>query len=138
MREIAHIRQKDPYGCGVACVAMVAGVSYEDVQALLGNWWNGRDQGMTHYVLFELLSHYGFAVQNFFRTNQLRYQPREPWPPEPVAPVSVAMTVTAQGGHFVVWLEDGTVLDPLCEGTHTLADYEGVRQVIGVHETEGA
>ena len=135
MREIEHVRQKEPYGCGVACVAMIAGVPYDDVRALLGDWWSGRSSGMSHHVLFELLFHFGFAVQNFFRENQLRYQPRKPWPPDPTpAPICVALTITAQGGHFVVWLEDGTVLDPLREGTRTLADYEEVWQVVGVYE----
>lgn len=127
-----HVRQEEPFGCGIACVAMVAGTTYAEVRALLGDWWTGRTRGMTHYVVFELLSHLGFACINSWHTNQLNYRPREPWPPEPLADVHIVMVNVSGGSHFVVWLRDGTVWDPDRAGPQSLSDYPPPSQVIGI------
>jgi hypothetical protein len=134
---IQHVRQVDAFGCGIACVAMVTGRSYADVRALIEAWWNDRPHGLTHYVLFEMLSHLGYATVNLWETNQLQYRPREPWPPAPFADAHIVLIPFPSGAHYVVWLRDGAVLDPAKDGAFTLADYIPPRQVIGVFPVAG-
>lgn len=134
---IQRVQQEDPYGCGVACVAMVSGLSYGEVRRLLGSSVArrllGGGYGLTYYTLFDLLSHLGFACLNLWRTNQLNERPRDPWPPEPMADAHICSVSLPTGGHFVVWLRDGTVLDPARSGSFALNDYpHPPEQIIGI------
>lgn len=135
MSKIELVRQQEPCGCGVACVAMISDKTYDEVASLLGEWWSGRSSGMTHYVIFELLSHYGFALRNTFRANHEKYRSNEPWPPEPKAYAYIASISRASGGHFVVWTGE-EVLDPMKDEPCTLDEYGGVNQLIAVYEID--
>lgn len=85
-----HVRQADRYGCGLACVAMVAGLTYAEVRGQIGGWFNAPERrGVTHYVVLEMLGQLGFTYRFLWRTDQRTYEDREPWPPEPFAPAHV-------------------------------------------------
>ena len=56
-----------------------------------------------------------------------------PRPDAPFAPVHWAMVQQPSNNHhFVVVLADGTVLDPMQDGRHTLGEWSRVLQVCGL------
>lgn len=130
------VAQDDPYGCGVACVAMVADKTYADVKALVGRGWTGQNDGLTYYELFDLLSQLGFAVRGLRHTMEARNRPERLWPPDPFSDVHIVLVDGFESGHFVVWCRDGRVLDPARPGVYGLQDYEHVAQVLGVYRAE--
>lgn len=152
---ITHVRQLDQHGCGVACLAMITGHAYEAVRAWFRckAWqnaqarhdvpeqsfrdrWEAHDfgvRGMTDYDLGAYLAEHGFAYA-------LRYanlwqhgieHRRAPWPPAPFAPVHIVTVYQPTGGHYVVWLPDGRVLDP-AGGETTIGALHDVQAIIGV------
>jgi len=130
MREVKAVQQGDRFGCAVACLATVLGRSYEDVRSEIGDV--GR--GLTSDVWAEFLALQGYAVQHAYRTDQLTNQPRSAWPPRPWAPVHLCLVdAGGPGGHLVVMLGDGTVLDPAKRsGPWKLEDYPSVMAITGL------
>lgn len=56
-----RIAQNDENGCGIACVAMIADVSYEEAQRIV--FPKGRVTLTTHKHLRSALFHYGITLQ---------------------------------------------------------------------------
>lgn len=132
---IAHVRQEDPYGCVIACCAMVRGVSYADVAEVLGP--PGR--GYTRDVWQEHLARHGFATQFLYRVDQIAREERTPWPLSPWADVHLCSVDAGRGtgSHLVVLLGDGTVLDPASDAPRRLSDYGGISYMAAVHQVGG-
>lgn len=112
------IIQRGRYDCGLACVAMATGQSYD---AVLGIMSPGRRQllerqGLTHYDIFELLFLLGHSYQYVIRWDRMRLEPdhdgrfprRAVWPPEPWAPSHLAQLPA----HWVATDSNGRVFDP--------------------------
>lgn len=151
---IAHIRQEDAYGCGPACLAMVTGRSYREVRDWfrVRAWQNARRDGRTlddvvreavepqdfarfgidHWEIERYLAEHGYACALRWKDVRLG-EARTSWPPTPIAEASICCVQTVAGGHFVVWLRDGRVLNP-AGGETTLDDpvFCGLLYVIGV------
>lgn len=160
---VRHVRQSDAYGCGVASLAMVTGHRYEDVRAwfrvpaflnaeragrgasLVGDARNAAEprdfsrHGIDHFDTNRYLAEHGFA--SALRWPTPRYGDTRPaWPPAPFAPAHICQVLTVNGGHAVVWLPDGTVLDPARDAPTTLDDpcyYGGLQWVLGVWRMGG-
>lgn len=134
MSDIRHVRQEDPCGCACASLAMVTGRSYAEVRS---HWiFRGVDWtvGITHHAAEQYLALTGFAaglVYRFLPGVVDGKQPRlDPWPPAPFAPAHI---IAINGGrHDVVWLPDGTVLDPMVDAPRRLEDCGDVSFVLGV------
>ena len=58
MKEIQYIQQQTEYLCGQACVAMIAGVSVDDVIRVMNN-----DKGTGKKEIERALEHYESARQ---------------------------------------------------------------------------
>lgn len=135
---IGLIRQKDPYGCALACLAMVTGKAYEEVRAAFVGHDFGvstrelRTGGISYVAVDGYLSDHGYAVRRLARYDPVLNLHRDPWPVEPFAPVHVCEVITSMG-HSVVMLADGTVLDPNREEPGRLSDYAAVNYVAGVY-----
>jgi hypothetical protein len=116
------VLQDEPKGCGVACLAMLTGLSYADARSIFGRRYR-PDAGMSRAALDEALARFRLAV---CRT------------PGAVicGAVHVAEVLHAdqpkRTHHFVVVLADGTVLDPLRQHPTTLASYRRVRCMAAV------
>jgi hypothetical protein len=136
---IRWVKQDDPCGCALACLAMVTGQTYADVRAAWPDGFNFRTGGITH----EDVTHY---LGDRFIPYQLRYRfelgrngvgldgkdervIRADWP-QPFAPVHILGM--GSGRHDVVLLADGTVLDPMQEAPRHLRDIGEVAFMIGV------
>jgi hypothetical protein len=117
---LRHVRQQDPFGCGVACVAMLTGQTYADALAQMGPLHAAgaahyQTNGGTHYDWFKALARLGYAVQFLFRHGH------EVWPLPPWAPAHIVQV----GNHVVVLLPSGDVFDPACPAgaRRILSDY---------------
>lgn len=133
-----HVLQKHARGCGVAVLAMVTGHDYDAIV----DYFKGLDfnrHGLYLRSLEEYLAEHGFAWRSFFRYRGWfiagHSVPREPWPPKAFAYAHIC-EVKIEGApcnHFVVLLEDDTVLDPLTTKKKWLADYAEINNVTGVY-----
>jgi hypothetical protein len=133
---IAHVRQQEPYGCAIACCAMIRGVSYAEVRAVFGS----PERGFTHDAWHEYLARHGFATQHLYRVDQLARAEREPWPLAPWADVHLCAVDAGHGmgSHLVVLLRDGTVLDPATDAARCLGDYPKVSYMAAVYAVGSA
>lgn len=113
-----RVQQEDGNGCPIACVAMLAEVTYQEARTQLGKW-DGGLLGWEH--LTNLLKHYGFRHKVDFGYDRKTNKRPENWP-RPFAPFHVLCIETRAGGHYVVWLPDGTVLDPARSQVQNLDD----------------
>jgi hypothetical protein len=138
---IRHVRQEDAVGC-VASIAMVTGRSYRDVRDYFGDRFE-RSAGLDYHDAMQYLADSGYATALKFR-HAPRYayvdtpgrQPRQPWPP---APFAAAHLIAINGGrHCVVWLRDGTVLDPASDATQRIENVGDVSYVLGVFDVREA
>lgn len=159
---VTLVRQTDAYGCGVACLAMVTGCRHEDVRAWfrVKAWANARHDGralahgdpgyeaveahdfsrygIDHFDTQRYLAEHGFASALKWQTPRLN-ETRPAWPPAPFAPAHICQVLTVNGGHAVVWLPDGRVLDPATREPRTLAHpvyFGGLQWVLGVCRME--
>jgi hypothetical protein len=120
------VRQVDKYGCGPACLAMLAGWSYAEAVKL----WptaNFRKAGISRISLDRALARLGFAVCR-------REDTRRPFAEvHLVETQDEAQTKKKQKEwHWVLMLKDGTVLDPTCDDTQRIEDYHNVRAMAAV------
>ena len=149
---IELVRQEQPEGCGLACLAMVTGATYEQVRAAMRTrryvWLNGErvpgDSGIHNNVLDHYLARHGFWLQRRYRSHVVapprpgaarrhRWTNIRAWPCAPWAPVHIAEVKQPSGnGHYVVMRADGGVLDPLRDGVHDLREWSVVNNIVGL------
>lgn len=132
-----HVRQEHSHECGIACMAMVMGVTLDEARAAYERVYPGKrgegrgvSEGITYVEIDAVLAEHGFATARVWHGP--RDSRREVWPPEPFADAHIATVILANGGHFVVWLRDGAVLDPNASTPRTIADYPNISSVGGV------
>jgi hypothetical protein len=125
------VRQQHARGCGAACIAMLAGITYEQAAADFGE----RDwdkSGLVYYQVDAALMNRGFALcRKYFLDGQ--HNERQPWPPDPFGPVHLCHVISGGNRHFVVMDAAGGVLDPLQDMPRRLGDYEAVNNVAAVY-----
>lgn len=122
---IQWVQQEDAMGCGIACVAMIAGISYQSVAVMVSQ--PIRQQGMTHYTVMDLLHRFAIPYQFLWRTDQLRQAQRNPWPPLPFANAHIVQV----DNHYIVWTLDNKILDPARPIPLPLDAYETPRSILG-------
>jgi hypothetical protein len=134
---IHHVRQEDACGCGIACLAMVTGRTYANVKSwegFVGKDVRGEHSGLTYHDVMQYLTDHGYATALRFRyfpgCSDTGHHTRSPWPTAPYAPAHI-LSVNA-GRHYVVWLPDGTVLDPQSSEPRGLGEYGDVTYMLGV------
>jgi hypothetical protein len=131
---IRWVKQEEPCGCGIACLAMLTGVDYWTVRRAWPDEHNFATGGIdchdaTHYLGDRGIAHvmrYRFELG----LNRVGAQViRRDWP-QPFAPGHI---IAINGSrHDVVLLADGTVLDPQNETPRRLEDVGEVFLMIGV------
>jgi len=135
------VRQEDPMGCWVASMAMVVGKTYAEVKAETGDTWK---RGGHNWRTGQYLAQNGFAIALYFDSDQFNQNetPNEhglhlnkrwaDWPFKAFAPIHVCQVTSPVGGHLVVMLADGSVLDPAIPTRKSISDYAEVREMIGI------
>lgn len=146
-----RIKQREPNGCGLACLAMVTGQTYEkvrtDLQARRYVWLNGDqtpgEHGIHNNVLDLYLERHGFWLQRRYRAHYIappragarrhRWGHTRDWPCGAWACAHIAQVKQPSGkGHYVVMDAAGHVLDPLREGLFSLRDWPTVENIVGL------
>jgi len=123
------VRQQHPFGCQIATCAMILGLSYEQASEMYPKMTN---DGYGPHVLDDILANRGFATARKFRFSAEKHRPRDPWPPEPFGDLHWCQVITPGGGHAVLMLLDGTVLDPATDEPRRLTDYVEVNSVAAI------
>ena len=108
------VRQVAAKDCGFACLAMLTGRTLDEAWDLFESVYPGareserlRRDGVTNVELDAVLAQAGFATARRWCGGRLQ-RPK----PEPFADVHLGEVLLHNGGHFVVVLRDGAVLDP--------------------------
>lgn len=121
---IQLVKQPDTYGCGLACIAMIAHMSYEEVKDLAGDALATRE-GCRPELLWYLLSYLGFHCQIRLRANH------EKWPVFD-SDYHILLVNASFSPHWVL-LHEGKIFDPAEDEIQYLIDYDDVKEVIGVN-----
>lgn len=116
------VRQAHRRGCGPACAAMLLGVAYDSALQLEVEGHYGR-YGTSRVALDRLLLAHGYTITR-------RHGTREPFAPMHLC--EVTWPGRRRGWHFVVMLDDGTVLDPWMPEPTTIDWYPIVRCIAGL------
>lgn len=133
-----YIAQPNGYGCAIASLAMVAGYTYDEMEAwfISNGATRGRLEGGLHEgIWLEALGRLGFVYERRYIGDAISNGPRTtPWPPAPFAPIHICAAEVDVGSHAFVMLGDGSVLDPWKRERTTIThpDYIKVNQVAGV------
>lgn len=130
------VRQRQSHDCGIACLAMLLGVTLEEAGAAYDRVYPGArsrgrgvTEGLAYVELDVVLAEEGLATARLWQGP--RDNRRVPWPPAPWADLHLVQA----GTHFVVLLRDGTVLDP-ARGEASLTAYDDVQSIAAVVPTE--
>jgi hypothetical protein len=133
-QSLRYVAQEHACSCGPACLAMVTGKPYREVcDEFPGKQWNNAREVLSHFEMDIVLAAWGYAVARRFcgGSNQ--------WMPQPLGPYAhICLVETPMGGHWVVMLPDGGVLDPASgPALRQLADYQAVSHVAAVVPLRG-
>ncbi len=133
------VRQKHSMGCGVACMAMLLDVTYEEAAAHFKDR-NLETNGVVSIELDSVLADLGYAIQIQYPKDH-RWQEREQWPPAPFAERHVCQVYrglpeNSGCAHMVVMDQSGIVFDPLQDELTTLLAYQTINHVKGVHRVQ--
>ena len=123
MSEVTFVPQRGPKDCGVACLAMVTGLPYDEVlKNLTENTFN-EEHGIYTIHMPQLLGSFNIATRTLFATHGKKWH-------EDLEGLRIAEL----GGHYVVVLPDNTVHDPGRGPNRQLADYTKAFQVWEIHD----
>lgn len=128
---------QDKNGCVISALACVTGRSYKEVLKGLEPFWllRGKHEGVDDCTAYQYLATQGFAVQVLEEDYAPLDKRWKVWPPEPFAPVHLAL-VNAGEMHMIVVDEVGTVIDPGSPKKTKLTDYHRVYSVAGIWEVD--
>lgn len=124
MRDAIDAHPRDPYGCAVASLALVAGMTRAAVQEAL-------DFKNAHwsFTWTEFFARRGFATQEFSQDAADQRWPVEPWADMHLCTVADELGAPARA---VLLLGSGQVIDPSAIETRRMNDYAVVFEMIGV------
>lgn len=128
---IRWVRQEEQYGCVIASLAMITGKTYQEVRQAFTGMEQGRGTDWTAMQAY--LADLGYAVQWRFAYCGYTNQKYTDWPPKAWADVHICTVETALGGHSVIMLQDGSVLDPATPEVKRLTDYQRVMNLAAVY-----
>lgn len=135
--ELHYVKQVEPFGCAIACIAMVMGSSYKQVKDMLPqDRGYGTRNGMTNEDYKSFLFNHGYIGITLYACEPFsqRIRPRNEWL-IPVAPIHIVSVINEHGPHAIVWRQ-GKVFDPNKDGVFTISDYNNVQAVTGLYDKE--
>jgi hypothetical protein len=132
---LPFVIQPTKMSCGIAALAMVSAKKFHEVRVLfnLAHDWN--KDGMGDYHMKAMFEPLGFSYQVRYQClHRLGGTSREEWPGKPFAPLHIALVqnLPNTGGHYVVWLPDGRVMDPWWGVLPDLSNYPSVEMIYGL------
>lgn len=136
MKNIVLVRQEHPWGCGLACLAMLLGVEYSALFKTRYAHINFETSvGISNFLMAEELTELGFAYSKLWRFKSGNIE-RTPWPPQPWADVHLIMIeLQCRKSHWALWLRDGRVFDPYYGETDMQnPNYKSIQQISGIYK----
>jgi len=126
-----YIKQKDKYGCAIACLAMVTGVSYDEILSMFPKGL--PDRGIsTEFQGRSILFEHGFLSMTFYKTISHTQEENKEFG-KPIAPIHIISVITnADTSHAVVMDDKGNIYDPFIEGVYKLSNYKKLVSITGV------
>lgn len=125
---ITLVRQEHPEGCLIACLAMVSGKTYADVDAMFVRD-RYSDGGLNDYQVFDFLAAEGWFWRHVHQYTHIGPSKLRPtWPIPIETDLAIYRVDAGRGGplsHGVVVTGDGTAYDPAL-GVRTLGAYEKI------------
>jgi hypothetical protein len=122
------VKQQHPEGCLVACLAMVAGRTYAEVDSMFVRD-RYEDGGLNDYQVFDFLAEEGFFWCHVHRYSHLGpSKVREQWPLPLTTDLTICRVDAGRGGplsHGIVVTRDGQAFDPAL-GVRRFEDYTAV------------
>jgi len=122
---IKLVKQEEPYGCVIACIAMILGKSYQEIKnELPPNRGYGNKNGMISQDMISFLWQYGYIGLEFYKceSHSQRMMELNEWL-KPVGVFNKVSIYNEYGPHAILWLPDGKIFDPNREGIHSINDY---------------
>lgn len=132
---VKWVAQEDANGCGIACLAMLVGKTYQQVASEVASV---KAMGLSQWPLDSYLAEQGYAVARRYPSlvhlNEINKPGvmRDVWPLTPWADVHLCGVTLPQGHHWVVLLRDGRVLDPAGWPPRSWAEYENVSSMAAI------
>jgi len=124
LSKLRYVRQEDPMGCGVACVAMAASVPYSMARSLV---WEENE----HTSWMDI----GRALHKLNYLTAWTFSHGEIWPLRPFAPLHILQfdSFPERKGvaHYVVWTHDERIYDPARPSVKTF--YDLGKAAVAVH-----
>lgn len=134
------VRQEHAEGCLVACLAMVAGRTYAEVDAMFVRD-RYEDSGLNDYQVFDFLAREGFFWRHVHRFTLIGpSKERGVWPLPLTTDLTICRVDAGRGGplsHGVVVTRDGTAFDPAF-GLRRFTDYASVGAMTFIARQEAA
>ena len=120
------VRQFNSKGCGIACVAMITGQSYQECKlALFGTL--GKVTGMFHDDVVKFITDRGFVAGKRKYVKDIQGEIK---PEAMLNLLEVRVYPDSDGSHFVIMDAEGNILDPMF-GQTELSFYHEVWSIIG-------
>lgn len=147
LANIQHVQQEHAFGCVIASLAMIAGMTYAEVLAEYP-WVVEKDGCDLDTISFDFLWRHDFACQVVYPSHPETNSPagmamegsarratfgRKPWPPQPWASAHLCQVETSMS-HAIVMMADGSILDPADATRRSLTDYKRVMNVRGIFD----
>jgi hypothetical protein len=124
------VLQEHPEGCLIACLAMVSGKTYREVDAMFVRD-RYEDGGLNDYQVFDFLATEGFSWRHLHRHTLLGTEKvRQEWPPV-ITSLAIARVNGGRGGslsHGIVVTPEGVAYDP-AQGVRRFSDYDTIGSV---------
>jgi hypothetical protein len=134
-KPIKLVRQEDPFGCAVACIAMVLGRTYESVKA---DWSNDfAKDGVTTNQITGYLGDAGCSVlyKNLMNWNEKDFARKEMFRPfAPAHILCIKQLYDATIYHAVVMDAKGKIYDPAGHTDKEVKSWYLLDEVIGVYK----
>ena len=121
-----YVTQKDKYGCALACMAMIVGITYNEIKCMWPEKY-GTNEGIADFMQVSFLFNHGYIGHTIYATEahtQIKRADKQ-WI-KPFAPIHIVSTITSNGPHAVVWHNNGDVDDPNNVRVKSIDDYKVV------------
>lgn len=127
---IELVLQQEPYGCGVACVAMLLRIPYADARELmLARMMYNPEAGTKDEALERSLWEWDFSILRKYRQGGTKYDVAKPF-----APMHLLFGVIrgASNAHFWLMDQTGKFLDPVLGPHDNIEAYEDIWNTAGL------
>jgi len=127
-----YCKQEEPFGCAIACIAMILDKTYQEIKSLLPHERGyGNRNGMTSHDYISFMWTQGYIGMTTYacESHTQKIRQYDEWI-NPLSKVNIVSTITENGPHALVW--DGRIIyDPNRDGTYLINHYKSIQAITG-------